>query len=176
MEVRRSTFVTVVAWIFIIQSAFSSIVLLMEGLAFAVVSNQHAITENLPPNTPPIVGAVLHGMAYFLFALLLVALFALASSIGLLQRRNWARLSFVGLLGFGIFWIGLNIVFQFIAVLAGPAPNAPHAQEAHSIMTLAAVVLGLFGVALIVLFAWIIRRLTTDPVRQEFLPQEAVRM
>ena len=176
MEVRRSTFVTVVAWIFIIQSAFSSIVLLLEDLLFAVMFNKHSIAENLPPNTPPIAGAVLHGMVYFIFVLLLVALFALASSIGLLQRRNWARLSFVGLLGFGIFWIVLNIAFQLIAVLAGPVPNAPHAQEAHSIMTLFAIFMGLFGAAMIVLFAWIIRRLTTDPVRQEFLPQEAVRM
>jgi hypothetical protein len=178
MEARQSTFVTVVAWIFIIQSGFSAFVLFLEGLVFAVVFNSHAFAEKLPPNAPPITGAVLHVMIYFMFALCLFALFALSASIGLLRRRNWARLSFVGLLGFAIFWIVLNLIFQIGMAFFTPTPHVPQAQEAHSIMTVFAGFMSVLGIALIVLFAWIIRRLVTDPIRQEFLPHEtdAVKM
>lgn len=95
----------------------------------------------------------------------------LTASIGLLLRRNWARLLFVGLLVLGIIASVVGVflmVFFFTGVTqampAGVAP--PRRFQAFAVIAGAMNVLFVFG--FLALFGWIAKRLLSPEIRREF--------
>ncbi|MCE8034975.1 MAG: hypothetical protein LPK20_05400 [Halomonas sp.] len=102
--------------------------------------------------------------------LMVGAAVTLVLSVALLQRRRWARPSFIGLMSAG--FVGVlggaaltPLTFGFMADAAGNA-TSPDDPVAGLIGALA--VLILFATLLVVLFAWAIWKLTTPAVRAEF--------
>lgn len=170
----RSIFVTTVAWVFIALSLLA--------VASAVVQNA-AVASLLPgwhsqgaaQALPLLTGLLIAYLPWVVGAGLVLSLATLASAIGLLLRLDWARRSFIGLLVLAIVANLLGLWFQHEvvqSVVASTLQRAPlpepvlgvfggfvtAARAMGAVMTLVAC--GLLG--------WIIRRLMSAAVKQEF--------
>jgi hypothetical protein len=163
---QRSTFVTVVAWIFIALSGF----MLLQAAIMSVVS----LDKFFPPAAPGQPGpAVLQGFIHVLYLIMaIIAAWVLLSAIGLLLRKNWARISFIVMMILGIGWNSLYILMGVLgAVLmhgASPDPKTPAAVQAMMPAIFGA--MAVMGIAFVVLFGWILYQLLSDRIKKEFLP------
>jgi hypothetical protein len=105
---------------------------------------------------------------------LVVSAITLISAIGLLKRKNWARLIFIGVMVFGILWNVASVVLPFymFSSFQPPMPERTPADFRDSfdlmwkVMTAFTV---LIAVVFAGLFAWIIKRLVSHDIKQEFL-------
>lgn len=180
----RSTFVTVVAWIFIVLSGVTTFFSLLQNVMIGFMPRD-LFNSAIQDTT---VTQIMPSGARFLFAhvQLIVLLFfvlsamMLLSSIGLLRRRNWARLVFVGLLGLGIVYNIAGLVLQQ-SMMSSFTPSFPidsafgadstyrqTTQQVTQMMAGMRVVMFIFAIGFTALFAWIIAKLVSRPVREEF--------
>jgi len=174
----RSTFVSVVAWLFIILSGFSSLIALAQNLmlhlAFPLDKMKEQAASQYAQNIPAFARFMVGHFDWFFAAFLLVSLITLIISIGLLKRRNWARLAFISLMIAGILWNIAGIIIQQSIMADMPLPaNAPaeyraQAETMHTIITALSVV---FAGGAIVLFAWITWKLRSPAIAAEFRPE-----
>ena len=171
----RSTFVTVLAWTFIAMSGMATTISLMQNVMLHVLMDgglgqalRQAPAEGVPPVAAFLAG---HAQLFFL-GFMLMSIVTLVCATGLLHRRNWARLGFVGLMGLGIawqaigFWIQSSLMstireqFAAAAELGGPDLGA----AAPAIMLVGAV----FALAMAALQGWIAWKLLTPAIAAEF--------
>jgi uncharacterized membrane protein len=180
----KSTFVTVVAWIFIILSGFATFISLLQNVMFGFMprdllnsaAHDTAFAEMVPRSTRFMFA---HFQSILLLFLVLCVITLLAS-IGLLRRRNWARLLFIGLLGLGIVYNIAGLVLQqsmmssfatgFPLDSAVRADSAlqPMSQQFGLMMAGMRVAMTIFAIGFAALFAWIIAKLVSRPIREEF--------
>jgi hypothetical protein len=169
--------VTVVAGVFIAVSAlgtFTAIAqILMVSLALqAMGANDLASQVTLPPGQPWIVNFVMQHFQLIFVCFLLSSLVTLVAATGLLLRRNWARVLFIAILVLGIAGQLASAVMSFlfvpdVAELSSVA-SAEVMRYADWFTKGVAVFNAVTSIAFGVLFAWIIKRLLSDPVRREF--------
>ena len=168
MEENKSTFVTVVAWLFIVGSSFATLVSLMQNIMFHVMLKETDLsqaTQDMPPGASFVFGH----FQLIVLAFLLVSLLMLASSIGLLKRKNWARLVFIVVLALGIIWSLGGVVLQMVMFSSmPPMPPDPQFEQFQTMQSIIQWFTALLGVGIAVLFGWIIRKLTSASVRGEF--------
>jgi hypothetical protein len=103
-------------------------------------------------------------------AFLVVAVVELVAAIGLLNRKNWARLLFIGMMVLGIIWNLSGVVMQHIVLssfLEMPETPGP-GPDFEIFMTVMKVFSWVIALGMSALFAWIIKRLVSPAVRQEF--------
>lgn len=173
---QRSTFVTVLAWIFIALSGFSFIISILQNIMIFTVFRSPEVSQAMqappPPGMPPAAAFMTSHFYLFFLAFLLLSAFTLASSIGLLKRWNWARLCFIGIMVLGILWNLGGLVFQFSMFSsmqeqfsAAATRGAPDMQP---FFIAVAVVSVIFAVGFSVLFGWIAKRLLSPAVTAEF--------
>ena len=113
----QSTFVTVVAWISIVLAGFTALLSLLQNLmlvsmprdVFKVPLEQDSTFAHALPSWSRFMFAHVHVLA---FVMLGVCILTLCASIGLLRRRNWARVLFIGLLALGIAYSILSLFLQ----------------------------------------------------------------
>ena len=169
---QRSTFVTVVGWIFIVFSGLG----VLESLVFMFLPFDKFIPKTppqpgVPAPDPAMMAAVMHGMGIFMF---LVISWVLLSSIGLVMRKNWARISFIVILSIGIFF---GLIYVLIGALGAvfmpttPLPGQP--PEMAGMMRGVMTVMAVFGALFAGLYGWIIYMLCREKIRQEFESQPA---
>lgn len=171
----RSTFVTVLAWIFIVMAGSATLISIMQNLMIHVLFKDMALEQALqaqPEGVPP-VAAFLAGHARLIFlGFLLVSVATLVSAIGLLRRRNWARLCFIGLMGLGILWQVVGLVLQSSVFSSMRAQFVQAAELGGPDMSAALPVImlvsGLFALVMASLQGWIAWRLLSAPVAAEF--------
>jgi hypothetical protein len=172
-----STFVTVLAWLGII---YHGVMLLVGGLEAAVFwqyfSDPAALRSLMP--TPEATSMPMDTlwlgsrMFAFLFAGILAwAVVGLVASVGLLKRRNWGRITTIGLLALGIAWMALMLVWQG-GMGSMPMPSQVEGMPDMSgffrtMRILMAVLSVVFGVG----YGWLIAKLVSKPIRAEFLPR-----
>ncbi len=173
----RSTFVTVVAWIFIALSGFGALIGILQNIMIQAVFRSgefgHAMqTAPGQPSLPPMATFMFEHVQWFFLAMLLVNLFMLACSIGLLKRRNWARLCFIAIMILGVIWqvVGLIMqatMFSFMRdqFSAAQMQGAPDMGAFFIAMGLVSVV---FALAFGALFGWIAWKLASKPITAEF--------
>jgi len=95
----RSSFITILAWILIVMSGFAAFISILQNIMihtlFPADQMQAAIasTKN-SPNIPWFVEFMFNYFRWFVGAFLLLSLSTLVSAIGLLKRKNWARIVF----------------------------------------------------------------------------------
>jgi hypothetical protein len=96
----------------------------------------------------------------------------LVAAIGLLRRKNWARLVFIVLMALGVVWNlgGIWMQEQMMSSFPKFPSDAPADFEAHfeTVMTVMRYAMGVFAIGISLLFAWIIKRLVSRPIRAEF--------
>ncbi|MBO9716856.1 MAG: hypothetical protein J7507_08590 [Pseudoxanthomonas sp.] len=171
----RSTFVTVLAWIFIVMSGMGTLVSILQNVMIHLMLRDAALDQALQaaPENVPAVLVFLAGHARLVFVgFFLVTLFTLASSIGLLRRYNWARWCFIGVMGLGIAWqlAGLAIQSSLLATVRGQFAQAAQmgGPDMGAMVAVIAVVGAIFAAGMIVLHAWLILRLVSPRVAAEF--------
>ena len=167
MEQQRSIFVTVVAWIFIVFSALA----LLEFVMFAFIPLSTLFQGQLPagPNQPDpaLFASLMHG---FMLVCSLITAWVLLSSIGLLRRRNWARISFIVFMILGIVFSALYVLMGVIgAVAMHHLPADAHTPpEVQAMMPGVMVFMAIMGLVFIGLYGWILVKLLSAKIREEF--------
>lgn len=103
--VARSTFVTVLAWIFIALAGFATFISILQNIMIAFVfpmaQMQAAATQQ---GAPWFAAWMIQHFQLFFLLFLVASASCLAAAIGLLRRKNWARLLFIALMLLGIAW------------------------------------------------------------------------
>lgn len=158
MNDNKSTFVTVIAWLFIVGSGLAILFLVLQNIMFFMVmsedfSQQPGITANKET------------FSYVNLPFLLVFIALFISSIGLLKRKSWARLAFIILLALGIVLTIREAILD--AILYSSEMSQDNELPDYVEIIVWFVVLIRIGIA--VLFAWIIKRLLPESVKQEFM-------
>lgn len=176
-EGRRSRFVTALAWIFIGLAGFSTVIAVLQNimlaLMFPVEEMRAAVRQSEhAPQMPGFVLFLFENIRLFFAAFLAVSLGALVSAIGLLLRRNWARLLFIAIMALGVAWNLAGLAMPlFMASLVADMPQGPDPDLQGNFRLMWHIMTGfmvVIGLAVTALFVWIIRRLVSAEVRQEF--------
>ena len=170
----RSLFVTATAWVFIILAALTSASALVQNAAVAsLMPGLHLATERNP--LPLLTGLLLGYLPWVVGAGLVVSVATLASAVGLLLRLDWARRSFIGLLVLAIvanllgLWLQQEVVQSVVSnTLSSVAIPAQALGVFGGFVTAARVMAVLMTLVGCALLGWIIRRLMSAGVRQEF--------
>lgn len=175
MSAVRSQFVTVLAWVFIVISGFGVVVgLLQNVLVFFVLGDVLSEMPVQASDSAPELARFFAAHFRWFFVLVLAAMaFTLGAAIGLLRRRNWARLAFIGVMLFGIAWNVLGMVFQ-IAMLRsmggtfGEGAPPEFAAQFQAMRTTMIVVGALMALGFSTLFGFIAWKLARPAIRAEF--------
>jgi hypothetical protein len=170
----RSLFVSITAWVFIVLGAAASALTLIQGAATASLLPGFALSFDAKP-LQGLAGLLARHYAWVAAVALTLSIATLAAAIGLLLRLEWARIAFIAVVVLAIvanvagLWLQQELLQGLIdRTLSG----APLPREAAGVLggfataaRIAAVTLSLLTCALL---AWIIGRLNTQSVRQEF--------
>src|SRR5438874_2556777 len=101
---QRSTFVTVLSWVLIVGSGFFTLIAVMQALMMLFVMPME--WSKGPPKGieafPPIAQFLLSNVRLFFLLNWLAIIFTFASSIGLLHRKNWARIAIICVFAIGV--------------------------------------------------------------------------
>ena len=189
---RRSVFVTAVAWVFIALSGFGAAIAALQNIVVWLVFSrpeveramqQAAQAQPLDANAPPFFVFMMEHvqtlMRVFPLIYLLVMVFILVISTGLLRRRNWARLCFIGFMALSILFnlagLGIQIFMlssmraefsrQFAQAAAQGGPDMSFFFIAMGVMAAA------FTLGFSTLYGWIAKKLMSPPILAEFRPQ-----
>lgn len=168
----RSLFVTAIAWFFIVLAALTSVSALVQNAAVAsLMPGMQVATGRMPLLTGLLIGY----LPWVVGTGLVMSLATLASAIGLLMRLDWARRSFIGLLVVAIFanLLGLWLQQEVVqSVVSSTLSSAAIPQQAMGVfggfVTAARVMAVLMTLAGCALLGWIIGRLMSPTIRQEF--------
>ena len=169
----KSTFVTTLAWVFIVLSGLATLMSIAQNIMIQTMFNDSDFSGAVATQSPDVPAAASFMASHFkLFfaSFLLLSTATLISSIGLLKRRNWARWVFIALMGLGIAWNVGGLVLQAVMFSSLPIPPVtpqdpvPFQSMFIGIMVFSAV----FAIGFSVLFGWIIKRLVSQPIAAEF--------
>jgi hypothetical protein len=163
----RSLFVNSIAWIGICLALLSAVSPLASSSAAPLLSAWPApegLLRLYEQHQPWLVAS---GLA--------LSLATLAAAIGLLLRLNWARVAFIGLLTLAMLanlaglWLQQELVQTVVSRTVASSVLPVQAVQALGGLATASTVLGAFMTgATCGLLAWIIYRLMSQSVRQEF--------
>ena len=170
----RSLFVTSIAWVFIVLAALTSASALLQNAAVAsLMPGLQMATDRAP--LPLLTGLLIGYLPWVVGTGLVMALATLASAVGLLLRLDWARRSLIALLVVAILanLLGLWLQQEVLqSVVSSTLRSAPIPQRALGVfggfVTAARVMAVLMTLTGCALLGWIIRRLMSANVRQEF--------
>jgi hypothetical protein len=170
----RSLFVSITAWVFILLGAAASTLTLIQGAATASLLPGFALGLDARP-LQGLAGLLAKHLPWVAGAALALSIATLAAAIGLLLRLERARRAFI-----------VIVVLAMLANLAGvwlqqellqglidhTLSRSPMPREAAGVFggfaTAARAAAVTLSVLTCLLLAWIIRRLNTQSVRQEF--------
>jgi hypothetical protein len=171
----RSAFVTAVAWVFIVLAGFGVFIGIVQNImvwALFPIDQMHSalVQARQQQNIPAASLFIFEHIRELVGALIAAILGTLIISIGLLKRQNWARIFFISLLGLGIAWNILSVVWQWFFFRSMPQPPQGTAmQPQFQMMTIVMVIFSaVLAVGLSLLFGWIIKRLASPEIRNEF--------
>jgi len=170
----RSLFVTLTGWMFIALGALASLSGLLQN---ATVASWLPGLQGLGAAQPlPLLTGLLIGyLPWVVGAGLVLSLATMASSAGLLLRLDWARHCFIALLGLAIaanlisLWLQHEVVQSVVEATLARAPlPAVVAHVFGSFATVSQVMAAVVTLTACSVLCWIMRRLMSPGVRQEF--------
>ena len=166
---QRSTLVTVVGWIFIVLSGLA----LLECLTF-LFSPMDKMFAQLPAQPgqpaldPAMMASFMRGMMTVVF---LIFSWVFISSIGLVRRKNWARISYMVMMILGIGWNALYLLGGLLFLAVGAKlPTQNGGPDMAVFSHVIGIFMIVFGLAFVSLFGWILYMLNTERIRKEFQP------
>lgn len=164
----RSVFVTTVGWMFILLAtmavAWALVRFASAGSVVAALPGPRGLTALLAAYLPWVMAA---GLA--------LSLGTLAAAIGLLLRLDWARRAVIGLLlvailaNLGGLWLQHELVESVVSqtLLSSPLPT-PAIDVLGGFVTASRVLAIVLTLGTCAILAWVIQRLRSWAVRQEF--------
>jgi len=170
----KSTFVTVVGWIFAVLSAFGLLIMVFEGLMMKLMfaNGQFADAFASVQDNAEIPAFSRWGFEHLWLILIGIATYIaieLVFSIGLLRRRNWGRVGFMVLMMLATLYNVVSVVVSFFFFDLMPFPNdAEIMAQAKTFFYPAIAFNDILSLAFAVLFVWIAWKLTTPKIRAEF--------
>jgi hypothetical protein len=174
----RSSFVTALAWILIAVSGFGTFVSSLQAVMLTFFLPSEHFWSNAPAphgieNIPPFMQFSSLEVRYFFLAFWLLTALTLVCSVGLLRRKNWARLIVVGIFGLGVIWNLSGIWLKWHMFSSSSTQlllaEAPEFRRQFDTMRVAILVsTTIFAIAVVALLGWLIKRLVSLPVRREF--------
>jgi hypothetical protein len=170
----RSLFVTVTAWAFIVLAAMASVSALLQNAAVASFLPGLSVVGHAQP-LPLLTGLLLGYLPWVVGAGLVMSLATLACAVGLLVRLEWARRFFIALLVLALvanvagLWLQHEVLQSLVDnTLSGSALPPAAADVFGGFVTATRVTAVLLTLGACALLVWIIRRLMSPAVRQEF--------
>jgi hypothetical protein len=170
----RSIFVTATAWVFICLAALASASAMVQNAAVASLMPALQPASGTAP-LPLLTGLLLGYLPWVVGTGLLISVATLASAVGLLLRLDWARRTFIGLLIVAIvanllgLWLQQEVVQSVVASTLRAAPIPSQVLGVFGgFVTAARVMAVLMTLGACLALLWIIRRLMSPTVRQEF--------
>jgi hypothetical protein len=176
--VTRSGFVTGLAWVFIVLAGIATLIAILQNIMLALMFPTEELraavkeSENTQP-MPALFRFMFENFRYFFAGFLALSAGTLIAAIGLLKRRNWARLIFIAIMALGVVWNLASLAIPFMMTSLIPEVPAHAQSDFHdnfkvmwNIMIGFTVVIGL---AFAALFVWIIKRLVSNDIKREFL-------
>ena len=114
---KKSTFVNVVAWIFIVLAGFATLISILQNIMISVmfpVDEMNQVFENAPTQEqiPFLAKFMFSHIQLFFLSFLAVSGTTFVSAIGLLRRRNWGRVILMAIMGLGICWNIFSLIIQ----------------------------------------------------------------
>jgi type II secretory pathway component PulF len=170
----RSLFVSVTAWVFIVLGAAASLSTLMQNAA--LISLLPGFAPAFEPRAlPPLTGLLVAHLQWVAGVGLVLSVATLAAAIGLLLRQEWARRVFIVLAAVAIvgnllgLWLQQELLQNLIdTTLSRSALPREALGVFGGFATAARVAAILASLAACGVLAWIIGRLRSAIVRQEF--------
>ncbi|MGD8379270.1 MAG: hypothetical protein PVJ40_10390 [Gammaproteobacteria bacterium] len=173
---QKLIFVTILGWVFVILGGLSAALGFFEAMVFRFIASQPEFQSTLQT------GLTDHQMpeaARMMFAhfplvwgiFVAVSLVTVVAAVGLIRRWNWARLLFMALMGLGILWNLVGLVFQIgmYGQIPQPVTVPPNFEQEFHFMLLAARIGSImFAIIVTSVFTWIIWKLRSPEVRTEF--------
>jgi hypothetical protein len=170
----RSLFVTLTAWVFLGLAGLASLSALLQNALLASWMPGLQGLGALQP-LPLLTGLMIGYLPWVVGAGLAVSLATMVSTVGLLLRLDWARRCFIGLLALAIaanllgLWLQHEVVQSVVEATLARSPLPPAAAGVFGgFVTAARLMAVLVTLAACGLLGWIIRRLMSPAVRQEF--------
>ena len=172
--VPRSAFVTAVAWVFIALAGFATLIAVLQNIMIGLMFPADAMREVENAKDMPAFARFMFAHPQVIFgSFLAISAATLIAAIGLLRRKNWARLLFIGIMALGILWNVVSVALPFFMFSSMPPmpENTPSDFRdsfdiVWKVMTVFTI---LMAVAFAVLFGWIIKRLVSREIKHEFL-------
>ena len=171
----RSSFVTAVAWVFIALCGFATLISILQNVMLNTLmpldEMRKAATAPGVPEMPAFFRFMMGHIRLFFASFLVVSAAMLGAALGLLKRKNWARLLFITILSLGIAWNIVGMALQFFFMQDFPNPVEAPPEFAATITTMRTVIMvfsALMALAFSALFGWLIKRFTSAEIRQEF--------
>lgn len=169
----KSILVTVVAWIFIILSGSAMPISIFQNIVVALSFGNRELegAMNQGSGQPAWLESIVAHVPLFFHFVLVVLVITLVASIGLLLRRNWARLLFITVMGLGIAWNVSTVAFTafFFSSVGGIAGIRHEAPMAFDFVYWAIVAVSVAqATGFSCLFGWIIWKLMSVKIRHEF--------
>lgn len=171
---QRSNFINVLAWIFIVLGGFATFMSILQNIMIRTMFPKEQMAQAMQQaekteQMPAFANFMFSHFDLFLLFFLVVSATSLIAAIALLKRKNWARIIFIVLMILGILWNVGGLVLQFTMFSSMPEMASkgapPEFEKMMLIMKIASVVM---VIAVSTLFAWIIKKLTSAPIRDEF--------
>lgn len=170
----KSLFVTLTAWVFFALGVMASVSALLQNATLASwLPGLNGVGAAQP--LPLLTGLLIAYLPWVMGAGLAISLATMASAAGLLLRLDWARRCFIGLLGLAIaanligLWLQHEVVQSVVEATLARAPLPTSAADVFGgFVTASQVMAVLVTLAACVLLGWIMRRLMSPAVRQEF--------
>ncbi|MFC1835014.1 hypothetical protein ACFL2Q_09795 [Thermodesulfobacteriota bacterium] len=177
--VSGGTFVTAIAWIFIVFYGFALFVSIIQNFVLNFVFPETFLNQ---PFHSPEMGARLPGIYVFIFsnmrllflAMLVPLVATVVASVGLLKRLKWARVLFIAMLGFYmaaavVAVIAQNTALSTMAVGMDSQETGDLLGPYHS--AILAIRIGGVAIALAYcgILGWIIAKLSSKKIRAEFI-------
>lgn len=173
---QKSTFVSILAWVFIVLSAGATAVSVLQSLMlyllFPRAEMKAALASGLQAQSIPWGARVMVShFEVFIWGFLVVSVVMLVTAIGLLRRWNWARRIFILLMALGIVWnfVGLFLQYWLFADVPVPMDNPGEFSSAMQAMMLAMrIFTALVAVVMSGVMGWVMWKLTRPAIATEF--------
>ena len=174
MAEERSTFVTVVAWLFMGVAGLMAFTSSVQAVAFAFLINAH-IQEQMGQmaarGMPAYVVYIYQHLAAYALAVFLASCITLVAAIGLLRRQDWARRLFIAImvLGIAVTLLAPIVLIETMHSVAGhSAARLPPAPSFDVFLVVFVAVNAIPAIGAACLYGWIIKRLVSPRIRREF--------
>lgn len=173
---QKSTFVSILAWVFIVLSAGATAVSVLQSLMlyllFPRAELKAALAAGLETQPLPWAARVMvNHFELFIWGFLAVSVVMLVTAIGLLRRWNWARRLFILLMALGIVWNLVGVLLQYWMFYDVPMPadmQAEFSAAMQAMMLAMRVFTVLVAVVMSAVMGWVMWKLTRPAIAAEF--------